>query len=285
MRVSCKLDFLSFLLLWALLSSAPLSATDFFVCDCAAGAAGACVPGDDSSSGHEEAPWQSYERARTAFAGLDPGDRVLFCRGGAWDVAAAGTRWVNAACRAANRCVVGAYGPSWGSGQEGRPIIHRLDGAHGFSLADGGAAEHEEGYLFEALDLRSTSGTSHGFFIQNDIDDVTIRDVSVSGFSIGVYVAGSNACGADPQCDGRNERIVLERSTIRHNESQGWLGASNGSQILDSDFEANGSVPIFDHNIYLSASQGTPAEGMRVVGNRLYRSNPDERGVCQGVSL
>lgn len=267
------------------LLSAPVFAVDSFVCDCATGADVDCVPGNDSHPGTEAQPWQSYEKARSSFASLGPGDRILFCRGGAWDVSGAGTRWVGPACRAAAPCLVGAYAPPWGSAEGPRPIIHRLDGTHGFSLADGGSAEHEEGYLFEALDVRSTSGLSNGFFIQNDIDDVTIRNVSISGFAIGVYLAGSNTCSADPACDGRNERITLERSTIFDNEGQGWLGASNGSQILDSYFEGNGSLEVFDHNIYLSGSQGTPADGMRVVGNRLFRSDLDDAGVCRGVSL
>ncbi|MCG8461737.1 MAG: right-handed parallel beta-helix repeat-containing protein [Holophagales bacterium] len=274
-----------FYLLLALLLSSPLSAAEHFVCDCAAGAEADCVPGDDGNPGAEALPWRSYEMARSAFASLSPGERIHFCRGGAWQVSGVGTRWVNRDCRAANPCVVGAYVPSWGSADDARPIFHRLDGTHGFSLADGGNAEHEEGYVFEALDVRSTSGSGNGFFLQNDIDDVTIRDVSISGFAIGVYLAGSNPCSADPDCDGRNERIVLQRSTILHNESQGWLGASNGSQILDSYFEGNGSLEVFDHNIYLSGSQGTPAHGMRVVGNRLYRSDLDGEGVCRGVSL
>ncbi|MEM1203042.1 MAG: right-handed parallel beta-helix repeat-containing protein [Acidobacteriota bacterium] len=267
------------------LLSSPLLAVERFVCDCAADSATACVPGDDGNPGTEALPWQSYEGARTAFADLAPGDRIHFCRGGAWDVSGVGSRWVNRACRAENPCVVGAYAPSWGSPEDPRPIFNRLDGAHGFSLADGGNAEHEEGYVFETLDVRSTTGLSNGFFLQNDIDDVTIRNVSISGFRIGVHLARSNPCGPDPDCDGRNERIVLEASTILHNESQGWLGGSNGSQILDSYFEGNGSLEVFDHNIYLSGSQGTPVDGMRVVGNRLYRSDLDHGGVCRGVSL
>ncbi|MEM9557846.1 MAG: right-handed parallel beta-helix repeat-containing protein [Acidobacteriota bacterium] len=267
---------------WA---QAPLSAADFFVCECATGAAAGCVPGDDDDSGSEVQPWRSYERARSAFGSLSPGDAIRFCRGGAWDVAGVGSRWVNRDCRAVTPCVVGAYVPSWGNVDAPRPIVHRLDGTHGFSFADGGDAEHEEGYVFESLDVRSTSGSGNGFFVQNDIDDVTLRDVSVSGFRLGVYVAASNPCSADPECDGRNERIVLERSSILHNESQGWLGASNGSQILDSYFEGNGSLEVFDHNIYLSGSQGTPSDGMRVVGNRLYRSDLDDQGICRGVSL
>ncbi len=101
-----------------------------------------------------------------------------------------------------------------------------------------------------------------------------------------MHLAGSNPCnGADPDCDGRNERITLLGSTIRNNSAQGWLGASSGSQILYNDFENNGTTAIFDHNIYVSGSGGGQTHGIRVVGNRLYRSALDTSGVCRGVSL
>ena len=54
--------------------------------------------------------------------------------------------------------------------------------------------------------------------------------------------AGSNPCSADPECDGRNDRLVLRDSTVTNNHAQGWLGASNGSQILGSTFEGNGTT-------------------------------------------
>jgi hypothetical protein len=265
-------------------SSLPAHSADWHVCDCAAGADADCVAGDDGATGSIADPWQSYETARTTFGSLAPGDAIRFCRGGAWQVSA-GTRWVNGICRAEQRCVVGDYTPGWASGDEQRPIIVRADGNHAFALEDGGDAEHEEGYLFESLDLRSPSGTGNGFFLYNDIDDVEIRDVSIRGFGIGVHLAGSNPCSADPECDGRNERIVLRRATVTDNEAQGWLGASSGTQILDSTFEGNGTVAVFDHNIYVSGSSGGQTEGMVVRGNRLYRSALDRSGTCRAVSL
>ncbi len=276
---------LSILLLTLALFPPTAGATDWYVCDCASGSVPTCESGDDNDSGSLAAPWQGFEKARQTFSTLAPGDRIRFCRGGAWDISGTGTRWVNGNCTAANRCTVEAYDPPWGGAQEPRPILRRLDGGHGFALEDGGNAEHEEGYRFASLDLRSTTHTGHGFFLYNDIDDVHIVDVAISGFAIGVHLAGSNACSSDPQCDGRNERLVVERATIVDNEAQGWLGGSSGSQILDSYFEGNGTTAVFDHNIYISGSNGGMTSGMRVVGNRLYRSALDGSGVCRAVSL
>ena len=282
MKPRSSLFLSAILILWA----SQATAQQRHVCSCDTGADLDCQAGNDDATGNIAAPWRSYEKARTEFSALAPGGAIRFCQGGAWDVTA-GTRWVNQGCEAGNPCLVGDYVAPWGSGNEARPIIQRLDSTHGFALEDGGDAEHEEGYVFENLDLRG-SGTDSGwgFFLYNDIDDVVIRNLSITDFAIGVHLAGSNACnGADPACDGRNERITLLGSTIRDNSAQGWLGASSGSQILDNDFENNGSTAVFDHNIYVSGSGGGQTHGIRVIGNRLYRSALDNQGICRGVSL
>ncbi len=98
-------------------------------------------------------------------------------------------------------------------------------------------------------------------------------------------MAGSNACSADPECDGKNERIILRDSTITNNSSQGWLGSSSGSQILDNYFEGNGGDNMFDHNIYVSGSSSGQTQGIRVAGNQLYRSSMGSGDTCWGVSL
>ena len=257
--------------------------TCYYVCDCASGADSNCVAGNDTATGTASHPWQSYEKARTTFGAIAAGDAIRFCTGGAWDVSA-GDRWGNLNCMAADRCWGGDYTPPWASGNEGRPIIRRTDGADGFALEDGGDAEHEEGYVFENLDIRG-SGSSAGFFLYNDIDDVEIRNVQIQGFDLGAHLAGSNACNSsDPKCDGQNDRITLRDSTIINNVSQGWLGASNGTQLISNTFENNGSTAVFDHNIYISGASGGPTSGIRVIGNRLYRSTMvnDE---CTAVSL
>lgn len=110
-------------------------------------------------------------------------------------------------------------------------------------------------------------------------------NVSIDGFGIGVHLAGSNPCSADPECDGQNDRLVLRNATITNNHAQGWLGASDGTQILNSTFEGNGSTAVFDHNIYLSGSSGGQTQGIVVRGNRLYRSALDGGGVCRAVSM
>ena len=268
----------------ALLSPA-LQAADLHVCDCGDNSLPACVAGDDGNSGvSPEFPLRSYERARLAFAGLAASDAIRFCRGGAWNVDTTGERWVNAACRAETPCTVGAYTPGWAGDDSPLPWIERRTDQHGFALQDGGNADHEEGYVFEDLHISSNLGeaaTASGFLLQNDIDDVLIQRVVIAGFRIGVHLAGSNDCSADPLCDGRNERIVLRDAQVEGNRSFGWLGSSDGSEILDSTFSNNGSLAVFDHNIYISGA----SDGMRIVGNRLDRATLDAVGRCSAVSL
>ena len=267
-------------------STASISgANSYYVCSCASDADSDCQAGDDNGTGTLNDPWETYAQARQTFGTLAAGESILFCEGGAWELTDNDTRWVNGNCQADNRCLVGSYTPTWASGDEARPIINQTIDGNLFRLEDGGDAEHEEGYIIENLDLRSLISTRSGIFLYNDIDDVEIRNVNIQGFRLGVQLGNANPCSADPECDGRNERITLRDSTILNNTSQGWLGASNGTQIINNYFEGNGDANQFDHNIYISGSAGEQTHGMRIIGNQLYRSSQGNTNNCDGVSL
>jgi hypothetical protein len=250
-------------------------------CDCGVGADPDCRPGSDTVSGTSTDPQRSYEAARSTFEGIAAGDTIAFCRGGSF-LQERGNRWVNASCRAENRCVVRDYTPSWASGDEDAPIIRAREGSHAFALENGGRASHQEGYTFMNLDLRGR-GKGYGFFVYNDMDDVDLCNVSIDGFKIGVSVSGSKE--ARPESDGKNDRIVLKRSRITNNSGQGWLGSCNGCTIEESYFENNGfDKPKFNHNIYISGSNKGVARGMRIVGNEVYRS-AIVNGKCEGAPI
>jgi len=260
---------------------------DFYVCDCLDGSDADCTPGDDAADGDSPAgAWRTYDMAQDQFGSLAPGDAILFCRGGAFEVEN-GSRWVNTSCEAGDPCTVSAYEPTWGSGDEGLPILWVRTDGHAFALEDGGDAEHEEGYVISDLDLRCTvceSTGGQGFFLYNDIDDVVIENVLMDGFGIGVHLAGSNPCSDDPECDGLNSRLTLRGCIITNSVSQGFLGSGDGTVIEGNAFENNGSRATFDHNIYYSGGSHV-STGSRIVGNDLYRSDLDGDGSCAGVSL
>jgi hypothetical protein len=238
------------LLLLGLLQGTATAAT-YYVCSCASGADAQCIAGNDNGPGNTSAkPWRSYDRAQQAFAGLAAGDSIRFCRGGVFAVGAA-NGWVNHQCTAAQPCTVGAYTPAWASGVEARPQIRQSNG-HAFSLTSTSENTSEErGYVFSDLHLRCSacSGEAYGVLLYNDVDDVLLQRLRVSGFSIGVYLAGSLPCQTDPDCDAKNERVSLVDSEIVDNINFGWLGSGNDMLIADSRFSRNGAGGVFGHNI------------------------------------
>lgn len=265
--------------------SQPVAAANYYACDCASGADAQCQIGNDTANGTTPATaWRSYDRAQDAFGTLAAGDQLQFCRGGAFPISGE-TRWNNSNCTAAQNCVVGAYTAPWASGDEARPRILQVNG-HGFEFVDGGDPDHEEGYRFSDLDLRCSacSGEAYAFVLYNDIDDVRLERLRISGFSIGVHQAGSNSCAGLPQCDERNERLTLIDSDIIDNHGQGFLGAGDDLLIADNRFSGNGGANVFDHNLYLSESGGQTT-GIRILRNVLYRSSVGSGTTCMGTSL
>lgn len=277
----CRATIILLLAMTAQTTTETVQAADGYVCDCAAGADTDCLAGDDAGSGHINDPWRTYSKARSAFAALAPGEAIRFCRGGKWQFNGAAD-WVNSNCTAAQPCRVEAYVPPWGSGDEARPVLQRTGAGDAFSLANPGNAAPQAGYSFANLHLVGT-GDGQGFFLFNDIDDVTIDGMRIENFALGVHVAGSNPCSADPACDGRNERIVLRNSQVVDNTVQGWLGASTGSRLLGNLFDGNGSQPSLHHNVYLASE--TETFGIEVVGNILRNSALNASGRCTGASL
>ncbi|MDH5675434.1 MAG: right-handed parallel beta-helix repeat-containing protein [Myxococcales bacterium] len=253
--------------------------TVYYACDCAKGAADGCSPGDDSADGTSpERAFRTYDRARRSFADLQPGNAVAFCRGGAFDIEGGGT-WENSRCLADWPCFVRDYDPGTGTNLPA-PLI-RGDERGAFQFADGGDANHEEGYTLANLDLRGEGQSDRGLYFYNDIDDVRICGLRIDGFRLGVHVGGSNAPESDS--DGLNERIVLLDSRITNNSGQGWLGSCNGCAIERCVFDNNGfGEATFNHNLYLGGAD--QADGMRVVDNELRRSTI-VNGECRGVSL
>lgn len=257
-----------------------------YVCDCQAGAAAGCVAGSDDAAGTIDEPWQTYDKARQAFATLRPGETIALCRGGSF-VPGSTRTWVNATCVANDPCIVRDYVPSGGSSMDARPLI-TVSSGHGIDLEDGGDSDHEEGYLFMNLDVRSTSNGADGFgvLIYNDIDDVLFCGMSLEGFEVGFHAAASNPPAAGS--DGRNARIELRSSWVVNNGSQGYLGSCDGCAITSTFFQNNGfavatqSEAVRNHNIYFASHE--LVHGVRAVGNELYQSAMFA-GKCEGVPL
>jgi hypothetical protein len=280
--LASRMSWLFIVLLWPI---APALAADRYVCDCASGASAGCVAGNDNAAGTSPASaWRSYDRAQDAWASLAAGERIRFCRGGVFPIAGS-TQWLNEQCTAAQRCGIEAYVAAWGSGAEARPRLVQSTG-HGFNFANTGDAASDGGYVVRDLELVCTACTNDdwGVFFFNDVDDVRLERLRIRGFGIGVHLAGANPCGSDPGCDGHSSRIELLGSEIEGNRMLGWLGAGDDLLLADNHFVGNGTGTVFQHNVYLSQSNGA-THRVRVQRNLLYRSAAAASGRCQGGSF
>jgi len=274
---------LIFLFLTSLLSvTQPALAVDYYYCDCQEGAAPGCSAGSDNNSGTAiDAPRQSLLNAESRFRGMSGGDVIRFCRGGSFSTNTLHT-FVNSNCSAGALCAVTDYVPPLQDSSLSRPIITQTSDSVLFSLADGGASDQEQGYSFSNMDLRCTrcspDNAANAFFFYNEINDVTLENISIDGFKIGVHLAGRNS---PPNTgDGIHDRILLKNLSITNSTTQGILGGARSLTIEDSYFENNGGGTVYDHNIYISSGNN-----IIVRRNELFRSSLNTNGECNGVPL
>lgn len=257
-------------------------AADYYYCDCQAGASSQCAKGSDVNNigTNPTTPRQTFANAVSRFSGLNGGDSLKFCRGGSFSRNSKAT-WVNSKSTQTSPILITDYIPS-GQSADSRPIITQKSDNRLFSLADGGNADHEEGYTFSNLDLRctacTTNGSADGFFFYNDIDYVTIDNVSLDGFRLGINLGKSNP--ANPGSNAQQDYITIKNVNITNSKRQGLAGGAYNLLVEDSYLENNGSGTIYDHNIYIST-------GSNIVlrGNELFRSSVDSTNSCVGVPL
>lgn len=264
-----KYYLLSTLLL--LLTSNISYAADYYFCDCQSGADANCTAGSDSANGLTPATAKrTFNVASQTFRAAAAGDTINFCRGGAF-VEPSARNWNNSNSRANNRIVVQDYTPSPAPVIDARPKITHTGNGHLFELSKSGS--HQEGYTFKNLDLKCTgcsgNDASVGFFLYNDIDDVTIDNVRIDSFRIGVQ-------GADTSLS----NCVLKNSQIVNSHGQGFLGGCENGIIENNTFTNNGGFTNKDHNLYWSRG-----DNVIIRGNTLYKSSTGSGDTCSGSSI
>jgi len=265
-----------FLTLFIILGPTIAMGADNYYCDCQTGADGACVAGDDANSGNSpDAARQSFANAQSIFSNLAAGDSIQFCQGGSFSAAGANTVWANYNSTEENPVTVTDYDPTWSESQLARPIITQPNNSRLFQFSRDGL----DGYVFSNLDIRCTAcesgGDSVGFFLYNNVNGVTLENINIEGFRIGVQAAAGDELGYFSL-----DRITIRRVTMVNNIHWGFLGMADDLTIEDSYFENNGDGSVFDHNIYISG--GT---NIIVRGNESYRSSMDSNGSCNGTSI
>ena len=255
-----------------------------YVCDCGEGADPSCRPGNDGASGVDPAhPLRTLGAAGRRFSSLPAGGTVAFCRGGVFRAAEA-ISLVSYDCRAEAPCTLREYLPPNASASAALPRFVFASG--GLSFADGGDANHDEGYRVRNLVLEG-SGSERGVFVYNDVSDLDLCNLTIRGFDLGVHVAGGNAPDArgeagPPSADGKNRRVRLRGSYLESNSNQGWLGGCDGCVVESNVFRGNGrAATVLNHSIYFD-QRGTDE---RIVGNVILENVHDAARHCQGVAI
>lgn len=239
-----------------------------------------CDDGSDTNDGKTPyTPWQTFERGMSEFNYLNAGESIHFCRGGMFTVVNVG-KLFNQNCTAELPCSVSDYFPPNSESNE-RPVLFSPNGDTVFRFLDGGDSDQDGGYVLKNLILESNVAKKQAIFLYNDVDDLTIDNLKIDGFRIGVHSAGSKTQSAGS--NGNNERIMLKNSEIINNSDQGWLGGCTDCAIESNTFDNNGYArAVFNHNIYFGAKSGQ--RNISISKNTLKNSTI-VNGKCSGVSL
>jgi len=235
-----------------------------------------CDDGDDDGDGlSPKTPFRTFSKGMSKFNGLSVGGSISFCRGG--EFMAEKTSYIfNQNCIAENSCKIQDYYSTTKLGSN-LPIIY---GKNIFSLTDGGSADPDGGYTIRNLTLRAiVPGEGTGFFLYNDVDDVTIDNVTIDGFSLGFNLGQGGTLNEG--ANAFNERIVIKNSRVINNSGQGLFGACSDCLITNNLFSNNGyAEKVFNHNLYI----GGTVKNM-TISNNILRKSAIIDGKCTAVSL
>lgn len=239
----------------------PAGALVYHFADCQAGAAPGCVPGDDTNPGTELAPKRDFRSV--PFNTLPAGSQLRFKRGGAWSVPV--TRLENMNATPAAPLVFDAYGTG------PAPVLR----PQGFVTIEFGGLNNQTndgGYYFRSLKLDGNGASDWGFWLRDNLRNVTFERVEITGFKIAIHIQQS----APHYITGTR----IRQAYIHRNSSMGLLGNMNGGTIEGSLFERNNfSGSGFEHAIYLSGGAGNTLRNNRFVRNSVVN------GVCTGGNV
>lgn len=225
----------------------PTHAATYYYSDCGTGADVNCVVGNDTTPGTCTllAPCRTYAHALNRMNTGAPLDIIVFARGGAWNNVQGQIQ--NLSSSAANPMTYDAYTPSWCTGAclSVKPILNGASGVSALPFDDGSTPEADAGYVIQNLDLRGAGTGLWGVFTSQLASDITIRNMTITGFAIGVH------CGVGIK------RVKILYSTIDDNTEQGILSGCDDTLIEGNTLDNNGFIAGIGesddhyHNIYL----------------------------------
>ncbi|MBI5256910.1 MAG: right-handed parallel beta-helix repeat-containing protein [Burkholderiales bacterium] len=249
----------------AVVSSGPV----YYFSDCQVGAVAGCVPGNNANPGTSPAaPKQNMSGMNVNT--LPAGTQLLFATGGAWTEF--GMIISNPNVTATQPLVFSSYATPWGGNT--KPWLKVNTGLRMmFVFGWYQEAQNDGGYTLRGLKLDGQDlFPDAGVFIANNVHDVLLEDMEITGFGIGVQAQQN---GPHPVT------YTLRNSYIHRNSRMGLLGDGTDVVIENNLFEANNfSGSGFNHAIYL----GGHGRNGTVRNNRFMR-NSVVNGVCTGGNV
>lgn len=242
-------------------------ATNHYVCDCQAGAAGTCVAGSAGGTDTAASPKQLVSQLTLAVS-----DTVSFCLGGAWS---------------GHASITGPGGTSastmlpWTA-----PFVWNTYSSPNFSSS--------------ASPRITFSGTGFDFnqVSYNEVTGLTLIGSAVANSkgiimtaAAGMYSHGNNisnfALGIAPS-DGNNSfrtsDFISVGDTIHNNVNIGSEGCADRMLIENDTFDSNGSTTTLDHQIYV-AGLGTQCNDVVIRGNTLTNNMKYAGAACAAVVI
>lgn len=241
---------------------APSGARILHFADCQAGAVADCMPGDNASPGTEAAPKRDLNGVD--LNALPAGSQVLFKRGGSWSTG----RLVieNPNVRADAPLVFDAYGT-------GVAPVLRASGINLFEFGRWQSTLNDGGYWIRNLRLDGGSDGLYAVWLRDFVHDVTVDNVEITGFDIGLHWQGEVAPGISG--------VAVRNSFIHRNREHGIHGKATGALVEGNLIEANNpSGSNFNHGVYLSGGSD-----IAIRNNRFLRNSVGPDGWCRGGNL
>jgi len=234
--------------------------------DCQAGATPDCVPGDNGNAGtRPSAPKRNLDGID--LDRLPAGTTLLFARGGAW--ANFRLRISNLQVTPAAPLVFDAYG-------SGAPPLLRTASGNAIEFGKYNDTNADGGYTVRNLRLDGQGTAEWALWLRENLRDVTIENVEITGFAIAVHSQALPPHGVT--------RVTIRNSTISRNRTMGILATFSDALIEGNTFEANNfSGSVLHHAIYLA---GTPHGGRNnVIRNNRFVNNSTVNGTCTGGNV
>ena len=253
----------------------PMRGKVYYYCDCAAGAAGNCVAGNDANEGTSpSAPRRTLANATariSSFTG-NTNHTIALCKGGAFNsVATYGESINRSGCTAGTDCddIRDYASPAFTS--SAAPLVTEpISNVSIFSFMG-----NHGGVRIMNLALKDTTGShaSQAMFAAYNAHDITMCNNTMNDFGIAIQLAGDKTVTP-------STNIHIKGNTITGSSNIAVLGAASNSEVSYNYFERNGGTSIFNHTIYWSGH--IPMTNVQIVGNYVHNTYSP---TCNGVVI